>query len=465
MNRLGRLLSSAATIGVVLAASAQSGFAADFGIPGFAVPPPPPATKINWTGFYLGGDVGSLFTETHYSRPNTGLQEVSIGTIDSRLSYGVYGGFNYQVAPWVVLGIETNFNWMSAAYYRELGFQFDFLQQTRWVDTVTGRLGVLARPDTMLYVKGGPAWVNVAGVEGFGTNFTQTKNGVQGGVGVESLITRNVALRGEITYTYVDPVTLNSGFDVYRPILLTAQVGLAYKLDAPAGWGVPAAFDFSAPLSAPLAFKGREAPAVPTVPIAHWTGVEAGGFVSGNGNQVTFLDSLVAGAQSGPYTDFTVGGGWFVGANYQFYRFVIGVEGSGNYEKAIFNTATGTGGVVNFYRFGRVNDVLAFTGRIGVLATPDTLFYAKAGPANINFTTEQNFWNAIAPNPTTGTQNLPGYLAGVGVETYLLPHFSVRAEATYAHTDTRVVLNGVIPNEFTLQPSVFSATFGAALHL
>jgi SAM-dependent methyltransferase len=140
MNRLRRLLGSAA-VGLVLAASAQPGFAADLTIPGLipglAVPPPPAA--VNWTGFYIGGDVGSLFTEAHYTRPNSGLQETSIGTIDGRLSYGAYGGFNYQVAPWVVLGIETNFNWTSAAYYRELGF-------------IRRQLNLFARHDTFLAI-------------------------------------------------------------------------------------------------------------------------------------------------------------------------------------------------------------------------------------------------------------------------------------------------------------------------
>jgi outer membrane immunogenic protein len=453
MHRLGLL--SFAAAGVAAAAIAQPTSAADLAIPGLSFSPPP--AVVNWTGFYVGGDIGALFTEAHYTRPTSGLQETTIGTIDGRPSYGTYGGFNYQVAPWAVLGIETNFNWLSAAYYRELGFQFDFLQQSRWVDSVTARAGILLRPDTMIYAKAGPAWVNLAGVEGFGTTFQQTKSAVQGGIGIETLVTPNIALRGEVTYTYADQVSLNSGFDVYRPVLLTAQLGAAYKFDGPAGWGVPARLDGAQ--SPPIVVKGA-APAAPPAP--RWTGFEAGGFISANGNQVRYLDTI--GGELGPYTDFKVGGGWFVGANYQFWRVVVGIEGSGNYEDANFNTATGAGGITNFFHFGKINDVLAFTGRLGFLATPDTLIYAKGGPANISFTTDANYWNAIAPN-VTNTQNLAGYIAGVGIETYLLPYFSVRAEALYAHTDTKIVLNGVVPNEFSLQPSVISATFGAAFHL
>jgi outer membrane immunogenic protein len=457
MGRRGRLLSFAAA-GIAVAAIAQPASAADLSIPFLPLKAPAPPSVVNWTGFYIGGDIGGLFTDAHLTRPLSGLQEVSLGTIDGRPVYGLYGGFNYQVAPWVVLGIETNFNWLSAAYYRELGFQFDFLQQSRWVDSVTGRLGMLVRPDSMVYVKAGPAWVNVTGVQGFGMNFTQTKSAVQGGVGIEALVTQNVALRGEFTYTYVNQVSLNQGFDLYRPILMTMQLGAAYKFDAPANWGVPARVDGT--LAAPLVFKGQETPA--PAPAPRWTGIEGGGFISANGNQVRFLDTI--GGELGPFTDFKVGGGWFVGANYQIWRVVVGVEGGANYENANFNTATGTGGITNFFHFGKINDVIDIAGRLGVLANPDTLIYGKFGPANINFTTDNNFWNAISPN-VTGTQNLPGYVAGGGVETYLLPYFSVRAEALYVHTDRRIVLNGVVPNEFSLQPSVISAIFGAALHL
>jgi outer membrane immunogenic protein len=464
MRRFARLLGSAAAV-LTLAMSAQPGFA-DGILPSFALSMPPPV--VNWTGFYLGGEAGAVFTDARYTRPNSGLQETTIGTIDGKPALGIYGGFNYQALPWLVLGVEGNMNWLKTAKYIELGSQFDFLQEANWVGSVTGRVGVLAEPRTMLYAKAGPAWVNLAGVEGFGTTFQRTKNAVQAGVGIESFVTQNIAVRGEVTYTYVDQLSLNTGFDLYRPVLLMAELGLAYKFDAPFGWGSPAAhFDpLPAVASAPLVFKGPAPP--PADAWLRWTGFEAGGFVSANGNQVTFLDAIggfgFAPAQQGPYADFRVGGGFFFGANLQLYGVVLGIEGSENFERARFNTAAGTGGVTSFSQFARINGVNAITGRVGLLVTPDTLFYAKGGPAAINFGTISNFWNAIAPNATS-TQNLSGYIAGFGVESFVLPHVSLRVEALYAHTDTKVVLNGVVPNEFTLQPSVLSATFGAALHL
>jgi Outer membrane protein beta-barrel domain len=431
--------------------------AADLPVPRVA----PPLQTINWTGFYLGGDVGGVYSDTTIKRPGIGLQETTVGTIDPRPVWGGYVGFNYQIAPWAVIGIEGNFNHLSSAYYRELGFQADFLQKTRWVDSVTGRLGLTWRPDTMIYVKGGPAWVNVAGVQGFGTPFQQTLSAVQGGVGIETLVTPNIAIRTETTYTYAKSISLNTGTDVYRPAFLMMQIGASYKFDAPAGWGVPGTVT-----SAPGLLKGplfTKAPVQPTSgdPPPKWTGFEVGGFGSANGNEIRYRDTVAG--ELGPYADFKLGGGWFFGGNLKVDRFVFGAEVSQNYEKANFQTAAGSGGIVNFYHFADIDYVLSGTVRAGVLATPDTLIYGKVGPANLKMNTNPAFFNAIAPN-TNGRTIFSGYVAGGGIETFLLPYLSVRAEALYMHSDTKITLNGAVPNEITLQPSNVSAQLGAALH-
>ncbi len=191
-------------------------------------------------------------------------------------------------------------------------------------------------------------------------------------------------------------------------------------------------------------------------------GLEAGGFGSANGNQVRYLDTV--GGELGPFSTFSVGGGWFAGANLQLQRVVIGVEASGNYESANFSTAAGSGGITNFFHFANINRELDVAGRVGWLTTPDTLLYIKAGPANMTLIPDTNYFNAIAPN-VVRTTTFAGYVAGIGAETFLLPNFSVRAEAVYTHTDTQLVFNGLVPNEFSLQPSIFSATLGAAWHL
>lgn len=430
-----------------------------------------PIKTVNWTGFYLGGDIGALFTGTKYTRPNQGLQNTWIGSIDDRPSYGLYAGFNYQIAPWAVVGVEGDFNWFSDAHYRELGSQFDFLQQARHVYSITARAGFLAWPSTLVYGKIGPAFVSLKGIEGLpGTPFEDTKVGLQVGAGVEALLTPNLAVRGEISYSRFDQLALNpgganpGGNDLYDASFLMTQIGIAYKFDAPAGWGAPAVVEAGKPADnlMPWHMPWDTSSTSSGSWTPNWTGFEAGGFLSLNGNQVRYNDMI--GGNQGPYTDLGVGGGWFVGANYQFRRIVVGIEGSGNYENATFQTAAGTGGLNSFYEFGKVDRVLALTGRAGFLVTPYTLIYGKAGPANMRFTPNTDYWNAIAPN-VTGSTTFAGYTAGGGVETFVLPHLSFRVEAMYTHSNRTLVLNGAQPNEYSLQPSIFSVMLGAAWHL
>ena len=436
---------------------AGSAFAADLApAPGLVAPVP----VFNWTGFYLGGGAAAAFNGTDYSRPGSGLSDISIGSIDASPALNAYAGFNYQVAPWAVLGVEGNQIWFRTANYRELGPTIDFLEKTRYISAVTGRAGLVFRPDTLVYGRVGPAWIETDGFQGFGGTFRQTLSAVQGGLGIESLITPNLMLRGEVSYTYAtQQLSLNQGFDVYRPSVLLFDLGLAYKFDAPDGWGVPGAAAVD-PASSNLFYKTKATPDV--TPGPRWTGFEVGGFVSANGNQVALSDTLIG--ETGPYTSINVGGGWFAGANYQFQRFVIGVEASGNYESANVQTATGSGGLAqNFYEFARIDQALAVTARLGWLVTSDTLLYAKGGASDLRLTPNSAYFNSVAPNVTFPTM-LGGYQAGLGAETFVTDRISLRAEGVYTYTPDTIILNGVVPNEFKLKPYLLSGTVGAALH-
>ena len=462
VNRMGRvfILATAALLGTGIAPLA---LAADLPV---APSPLPQIAVVNWTGLYFGGSVAGVFNNADYSRPQSGLHDTAIGNIGSHLSFGVYGGFNYQVAPWAVIGVEGSHTWLSNADYRELGADLDFLQKSRYITSVTGRAGILFRPDTMVYAKVGPAWIQTEGFQGFGDTFRETLPGLQAGVGIEALVTPNVALRAEASYTYATrQLSLNQNFDQYRPTFLMATVGMAYKFDVPGGWGAPAAAPGAAAPGA--AYPGMVYKAMPAAPAAPplapaWTGFEVGGFFSANGNKITFNDTLLG--ESGPYTSLAFGGGWFAGANYRYQRVVIGVEASGNYEAAKFYTAAGSGGfVTNFYNFAKIDQILAVTARAGWLITPDTLLYVKGGPASIRMSPNFSYFNSIAPNaaPTT---TFAGYQAGAGAETYVTQNISLRVEGLYTYTGDSIVLNGTVPNEFKLKPYLLSATVGGAFH-
>ncbi len=435
---------------------------AGFAWPVWAADLPPAATpSMNWTGFYIGADAGAGFMQTQYQRPSfppifiNNQATIQIGNIKPQPTYGLHAGFNYQIDPRFVLGLEAAFMSFDGGKYQELGPTLDFLQVTRGVGTLSGRVGFLTAPETMVYAKFGPAWIDTRGYQGFGGTFSKTLNGVQGGVGIETFITPNISLRAEADYVKAtDTLALNTGFDLYRPSFMQIALGATYKFDAPAGWGSPGN------AGPGLTLDAKSAPM--------WTGFEIGGFGSLNGAQMKYFDSLLIPSQQGPYTDLNIGGGGFVGFNYQFLpSFVAGIEASGDWQHANFNTANGFGGQVpniTYYRFASVGAVYAVTGRVGWLASPDTLLYIKGGPAWLQMSSNRDYWNAVAMPNTTSSKNIAGYQIGAGAETFVTSNVSVRVEALFTPNNGSAILQGAQPNEYTLKPSMLAATVGVAVH-
>ncbi len=406
------------------------------------------APAFDWTGFYIGGHIAEDFTSTLYKRPlDPSLADTTIGSIGDKAGVGASVGFNYQFSRWGVVGLEATETWMDAPV-RELGSSNDFLEHIDSVAAVSARAGLLVRPDTMVFGSVGPAWMRVNGFKGFGQSMNAIVPGVQLGAGFETFITRNVSLRVEGSYTgATQALVLNNSFDHYLPSILQVQFGAEYKFDAPGGWG----------------FKDvAVSDAVGAPP--KWTGFEVGGFASVNGNQMGYSD--LNQGDSGPYTRFGIGGGAFVGANYQLNdRFVVGAELSGNYNHARLVNAAGTNGYLGpLFDFATIENFMALTGRVGALLSPGTLIYVKAGGAWVQTTTDFGYWNNVAPN-STGSRTMGGYQVGLGDETFITSNVSLRFETIYTHPSGTISLNGsVFPNQFALRPAVLSATSGVAYH-
>ena len=152
----------------VLAGSAA--FAAD-------LPPPPPMPRApavyvpapipvyNWTGFYIGGNLG------------VGWQQGSLGDtngnnfLTSNSAKGLGGGqvgVDYEFSSGVVIGAEAMFDWRFnnnntsnttlVGPAAVAGHSAAVTVNDQWLTTATGKLGY-AWDRTMLYAKGGGAWV------------------------------------------------------------------------------------------------------------------------------------------------------------------------------------------------------------------------------------------------------------------------------------------------------------------
>jgi outer membrane immunogenic protein len=118
-SKLAALLAGALSLGLVTAASA-----ADMAVK--ARPVAAPVLVYDWTGFYIGADVGGRWSDPTWT--TTCLQPGFAATCvpgnfpalynfnnpskfeSSSVKGGVYGGYNWQMSSWVA-GIEGDVQW------------------------------------------------------------------------------------------------------------------------------------------------------------------------------------------------------------------------------------------------------------------------------------------------------------------------------------------------------------------
>jgi outer membrane immunogenic protein len=238
-NRPGPAVYWAAQSGALMFAlcfGATVAFAADLPAP---IPPPaylPPV--YNWTGFYIGSNMGAAWnglSDTNTNFSDTLGSSFSAGT-NAQFVGGGQVGVNYQFGNGMVIGAEAMFDWLSNSQNAIITATDSTgtvaanigMPNARWLTTVSGRLGY-AWDRVLLYAKGGGAWVTTntptISVAGMPASFTSTSNstssGYTAGFGVEWAFAGNWSVRGEYTYiglpsqTFtVAPATPTFGGDV-----------------------------------------------------------------------------------------------------------------------------------------------------------------------------------------------------------------------------------------------------------
>jgi opacity protein-like surface antigen len=153
------LIAGAATIAVLASGPTD---AADF--PVKAAPP----VAYDWTGFYVGGQVGGATGAANFADP-FGASIFGDKVTTPGFFAGGQIGYNWQVpdSRWV-LGVQADANWLTADGTNTcFAFSGSFVSATCHADpkafgTLTGRGGFAVGPAgrTLLYAKGGAAWDN-----------------------------------------------------------------------------------------------------------------------------------------------------------------------------------------------------------------------------------------------------------------------------------------------------------------
>jgi outer membrane immunogenic protein len=260
---------------------------------------PMAAPAASWNGFYVGLGAGARWTETQatvtsiidsgtningapVSGPEAGLPDQSRQMNATAFRISPYVGYNWQVAPQWLIGIEGDWGIASkttsipgmypSALFTGINTGADtFSVKTTWDASARLRAGYLVSPSWLLYLTGGAAWLHVESTAACGSAlstacfnlaapigglfFTQgifthstTRLGWTIGGGAETMLAPHWIARAEYRYadfgtiTNTDTLTftpaaalifgINSRTPTYdlRIRTHTATIGIAYKL-------------------------------------------------------------------------------------------------------------------------------------------------------------------------------------------------------------------------------------------
>lgn len=213
---------------------AVSANAADLAARTYTKAAPMLAPSWNWSGFYIGGNVGYGATESPSQNavftPTTPLTLVaaSVGTTSAQ---GIVGGgqigWNTMVMPGWLIGIEADFQGSdqngstSVILGGATAPTATVESRLNWFGTVRGRVGWTATPETLLYVTGGYAYGEVetrnssnfpsGGVPFLaGSAVKNVQDGWTVGGGVETRLW-NTNWTGKLEYLYMDLGTQRTG--------------------------------------------------------------------------------------------------------------------------------------------------------------------------------------------------------------------------------------------------------------
>jgi len=187
------------------ACAASAALGADMAPPITKAPPPPPV--YNWSGFYIGGNLGAGWSDISVTDT---FGDTFTHTSNAQFVGGGQVGANYQFMGGAVIGIEADFDWLpntnnSISGVTPGGVPISVSINNRWLTTVTGRLGY-AWDRVLVYGKGGGAWVGASnpsiaiGGVAFSPSTSSTNTGWTAGFGVEWAFAGTWSVRAEYDY-------------------------------------------------------------------------------------------------------------------------------------------------------------------------------------------------------------------------------------------------------------------------
>jgi outer membrane immunogenic protein len=252
-------------IAAVTSLLATSAFAADLPVRTYTKAPVYVEPVYNWTGFYVGGNLGYSWGRSNDTSTLTNAAgTVLLTTADKSDLNGIVGGgqigYNWQMQSWV-WGLEADIQGTDEKGTRAFTFSptpgittnlaptiiipFALNQKIDWFGTVRARAGILVTPKVLLYATGGLAYgqVNsnetVAGPLPAAFSSSTTNVGWTVGAGIEGAIGGNWTAKLE--YLYVDLGTVSGSFTLPSTNVSSysshitdnvLRVGINYRFDS-----------------------------------------------------------------------------------------------------------------------------------------------------------------------------------------------------------------------------------------
>ncbi len=216
------------TIAAVLALSSTgAALAADLSAQPWTKAPYAPAASFNWTGFYLGANIGGGFghAPSDFSAAGSAVFATAPNSLRGVLG-GVQAGYNWQSGS-MVYGIETDFQFTGMNGKVEtpcpagicgIPLQASYGHDLDWFGTVRGRIGY-ANNNWLLYATGGYAYARLsttaiatAGAAEAIARWSDISSGWTVGGGVEFAVNRQWSVKAE--YLYADIGRFNQEWTV-----------------------------------------------------------------------------------------------------------------------------------------------------------------------------------------------------------------------------------------------------------
>ena len=389
----------------------------------------------SWTGAHVGASLGVGMSSTDtYDMIAIPINQVGELGYESVVG-GVSAGFDYEVSPGIVFGIEAGVEFFNGeASTTALTVADDYEFRSFGAAYAGVRAGVEIAPRTLAYGSLSYAAIHAETSEASFDPQQTYLNGYRAAVGVETEVMDNVTLRVEGSYTQaIDSLDINGDATEYTPSHLGATIGVSYRFGAES-----------------------RGPRIELAPKRSWTGgyvgVLAGALGSGTVNGFRELEGPPA---DGPVSTIDPTYGVYMGFNAQLGdQWVVSAEGEvTKYDAAYDYVGDEAQDFASSDYKGQVSI------RLGYLVNPDTLIYARAGYGLMHMNPDPLF--AAAGTESDYVQTLS---AGVGIEAMVTENALLRVEGLYntAIDEYRFTDTGPPGDTYYAKPSSVEARVGAA---